>query len=293
MNRRSFVKAAAATVGGLSLGLAGCTNQSEESGSKPETMTVDLREGRSIERVGLQLYTVRTLLADDFDGVLERIAAIGYRELEFAGYHDQPPEAVRATLDRLGLTAPSAHIPLARWRNEMDTVIAEAQTVGHRYLVLPWLAEQERQTLDQYREYVALSNEAGRRCTEAGIQFAYHNHEFEFVPIDGVVPYELLITETDPALVQLEMDVYWMTVAGQDPFAYFDRFPGRFPMCHVKDYGADGSIVPVGEGSIDFASIFARQEEAGLKHFFVEHDNPADPMASITTSFAALQQLRF
>ena len=138
-----------------------------------------------------------------------------------------------------------------------------------------------------------LFNKVGEKCQEAGLQFGYHNHDFEFDSLDGQIPYDLLLQGTDPKLVQMELDIYWIKKAGKDPLAYFERYRGRFALCHVKDMTEAEEMVDVGEGEIDFAEIFSKSEEAGLKHYFVEHDHPEDPLKSIKTSFKYLKQLEF
>ncbi len=250
-------------------------------------------EGRSLERVGIQLYTVRDRMAADVPGTLERIAGIGYDEVEFAGYFEHSPADIRAMLAANGLASPAAHVPLDGMRNEPESLIDAASEVGHDYLVLAWLGEDERRTLDQYRAHAELCNRFGERCRDAGIQFAWHNHEFEFEALDGVLPMDLLLAETDPDLMQIEIDLYWTRVADVDPIAYFDKHPGRFPLCHVKDMAADGAMADVGDGTMDFAGIFAASEQAGLKHYFVERDNPTDSLESAARSYAALSTLKF
>ncbi|WP_457651577.1 sugar phosphate isomerase/epimerase family protein [Rhodocaloribacter sp.] len=291
MNRRTFIQASAAALGGLTLGgpaLTGCARE------KADAVHETAPPGHRLERIGLQLYTVRSLLEQDFAGTLEKVAAVGYKEVEFAGYFGHGPEDVKALLGRLGLTAPSTHVLLdALAPDALDATVANAVAVGHRYLVMAWLPEDERASLDAYRRHAELFNRAGETCHEAGLRFAYHNHDFEFVDLDGVRPYDLLLSETDPELVKMELDLYWITKAGADPLAYFAQHPGRFPLCHVKDMAADGEMTEVGAGTIDFATLFAHATEAGLTHYFVEHDHPADPLASITASFAYLNTMTF
>ena len=248
--------------------------------------------GRTLERIGVQLYTVRSLMEQDVAGTLEQVAAVGYDEVEFAGYFDHSPAEIRSLLDQFGLAAPAVHVGIDRLRSELGAVLEEAQTIGHRYIVCPWLDEDER-SIDQYKEHAAFFNEVGAACKEAGIQFAYHNHDFEYEVIDGQVPYDVLLDETEADLVQMELDLYWINKAGHDPMAYFERDPGRYTLCHVKDMAAGETMVPVGQGAIDFGAIFAQSEQAGLAHYFVEHDHPDDPMASITTSYTHLKDLRF
>lgn len=246
------------------------------------------------ERLGVQLYTLRDRMAEDVDATLAAVAAVGYDEVEFAGYFGHAPAAVRALLDAHGLAAPAVHVPLATLRTDLDGALEAAETIGHQYLVCPWLAEEDRQTADQYRALADLLGEAGERCRAAGRQLAYHNHDFEFVPVDGVVPYDLLLERTDADLVQMELDLYWAAKAGVDPFAYFERWPGRFPLFHLKDMaaGSEGEIVPVGEGVVPFDRVFAEAGRTGQRHVFVEHDHPSDPLASIRASYRHLQAMR-
>lgn len=262
----------------------------EDMASTAETGSA--AEGRALARIGVQLYTVRSVLEDDFVGGVEQVAAIGYDEVEFAGYYDHSPADVKALLDRVGLTAPAVHVGIDILRDNLDATLEAAQVIGHQYIVCPWLAPNQR-ALDQYKEHAALFNTVGEACKAAGLQFAYHNHDFEFEETDGQRPYDLLLAETDAELVQMELDLFWITKAGHDPLAYFERQPGRFPLCHVKDMAADEMMVDVGKGTIDFGAIFAQSEQAGLAHYFVEHDNPDDPMQSLTNSYNHLKALRF
>jgi len=248
---------------------------------------------RKVDRVGLQLYTVRHQMEKDFEGTIARVAATGYQEVEFAGYFGRSPRDVRALLDHHGLAAPSSHVSLAPadWRAALDA----APVVGHRYLVIAWIPPEQRRTLDDYKRAAERLNHAATEAKAAGLQFAYHNHDFEFQPLDGKLPYDVLLAETDPKLVQLEMDLYWITKGGQDPLAYFERWPGRFPMVHVKDSAGppDNRMVEVGAGKIDFKKIFAHSDQAGIRHYFVEHDDAADPFASIRASCEYLKRLEF
>jgi sugar phosphate isomerase/epimerase len=247
-----------------------------------------------ISKIGLQLYTVRDLMKKDVEGTLAAVAGAGYTEVEFAGYFDKTPADIRAMLDRHGLVAPSVHagsIAPDDWAKSLDA----AHVIGHKYIVMPWIPAERRKTLDDWKRVAADFNRVAATAQAAGLQFAYHNHDFEFPLVEGRVPYDLLLAETDPKLVQLEIDLYWITKGGQDPLAYFARWPGRVPLVHVKDSAGppDHKMVDVGSGTIDWKRIFARSEQAGIKHYFVEHDQPADPIASITASCAYLKRLEF
>lgn len=163
-----------------------------------------------LSSIGVQLYTVRAEMAKDFEGSLEKIAAIGYKEVEFAGYYDKSPKDILAVLDRYGLAAPAAHASLADIQTKLDQTIDTAKAVGHRFLICPYLLDKERGTLDDYKRHAETFNRAGEACRKAGIQFGYHNHDFEFEAKDGKLPYDLLLEETDKDLVKMELDLYWI-----------------------------------------------------------------------------------
>jgi sugar phosphate isomerase/epimerase len=217
------------------------------------------------------------------------VAKIGYREVEFAGYFGARPAQLRRWLDDLGLTAPAAHVPLLD--GNRDQLFDAATEVGHRYLVQASLPLQKRLSADAFRRVAAELNRAGEQARPRGLRVAYHNHDFEFSRRDDAVPYDLLLQETDPGLVTMELDLYWMTKARRDPLAYFHHHPKRFQLCHLKDMDERGRMTEVGRGRIDFPAILRQREKAGLQHFFVEHDHPPDPIASVRASYAHLQKL--
>jgi sugar phosphate isomerase/epimerase len=175
------------------------------------------RPGEPLKRIGLQLYTVRDLMRTDVARTLEQVAAAGYREVEFAGYFDEPPTRIRELLDSLGLASPSTHLPLAELRQHLDRTLDLAETIGHEYLVVPSLDEKDRRSLDDYRRVAAALSRAGEAARKRGLRVAYHNHDFEFARMGGVLPYDVLLEHTDPALVWLEMDFYWITRGRADP----------------------------------------------------------------------------
>ena len=278
IERREFVKTLAAA--GVAIACPGAVRTAHPA--------------RRLDKVGLQLYTVRDKMKDDFEGTLARVAEIGYKEVEFAGYFDHTPTDVKAILDRHGLSAPSTHIALAgedAWQTSLET----AKAIGHEYIVVPWIPEERRKTLDDWKSVAGVFNRAAKMAHDAGLQFAYHNHDFEFPKVDGQVPYDVLLQNTDPKLVQLEIDLYWMTKGGQDPLAYFARWPGRIPLVHVKDSAGapEHKMVDVGQGKIDWKRIFAKSDQAGIKHYFVEHDQPPQPFDDIAASYRYLKQLEF
>ena len=279
MNRRTFLQRTAAGLTALGL---------------PHPLAPGHRLTR-LDRIGVQLYTVRDAVQRDLEGTLARVAVIGYQEVEFAGYAGRTAAQVRDAVRRAGLSAPSAHVPLAALGQGWNRVLDDAQTVGHRYLVMPWLDEKDRPNLDAYRRIADRLNRAGEAASRAGLRFAYHNHAFEFIEMENRLPYDVLIEATDPAHVVLELDLYWITKGGQDPLAYFARWPGRFPLVHVKDSAGppEHRMADVGSGTIEWARIFTHRKQAGTEHFFVERDDPPDPFASIAASHAYLSDLQF
>jgi len=249
--------------------------------------------------IGLQLYTVRDLLAKDFDGTLAKVAQIGYTNMEFAGYYERTPEQVRATLDRLGMVSRSSHIGANLMRQDAALQIRTAKIIGQEYITLPSYPFARDGGIDAWKKGAAEFNQWGAMCRDAGIRLAYHNHAPEFAKVEGgPTGYDVLVRETDPALVDFEMDLYWTAFADQDPLALFAKYPGRFALWHVKDLQVTGGtkgMTPVGLGTLNFKSYFAHAKEAGLKHFFVEHDSAANyaggSLASIQASYTNLHTL--
>lgn len=267
-----------AFLGGTSAALLGC-GRGSEAGRPP------------FGPLAVQLYTVRSLLEEDFEGTIEQIAELGYSHLEFAGYYDRPAGEVAALMERLNLNSPAAHVSLESLRNRLGFEIERARTLDQEFLVCPYLPDSERGGPDRYRALAGEFNRIGERCRESGIEFAYHNHAFEFESADGRVPYDILLERTDPDVVGMELDVYWMVHAGHDPIAYFERYPGRFPLLHVKDRTDGGRMASVGRGAIDWPSIFSYADQAGTRFFIVEHDDPEDPLESLRRSSAYLTGL--
>jgi sugar phosphate isomerase/epimerase len=253
------------------------------------------RAARPIATLGIQLYTVRDAMAADFEGTLERLAGMGYDEVEFAGYFGRSPAHVRAILDGLGLDAPAAHVPLEALRDELEATLDMAAAAGHSWVVCPWIAPAERSS-DGYLQLADLLNRAGEAGRKLGLRVAYHNHEFEFEPLGSAdtLPLELLLRRTDPTFVDFELDLFWVAQAGHESLDWFARHPGRFPLVHVKDM--DGSterrMVDPGRGVIDFPAIVDRREQAGIRHWFVEHDQPENPFGTARVGIDYLRGLR-
>ena len=258
--------------------------------------------GDSKKVIGLQLYTVRDKLNVDKEGTLQKLSEIGYNSLEAAGYnmdertfYDMEPKAFANHLKSLGMTLNSSHTAFELDRAEM--VCEDAAKADLKYIIYPYLADNFRTNLDDYKATAEKFNKIGEIAQKHGLQFGYHNHAFEFEKMDGQIPYDVLLTETDADLVTFEMDLYWVTRGGYDPVEYFKKYPGRFQLWHVKDMvtSDDQFFAPVGQGRIDFERIFAEKNTAGMKYFFVEQDGfrELDPFESIEISYKYLNEAKF
>ncbi|WP_414828817.1 sugar phosphate isomerase/epimerase family protein [Alteromonas sp. H39] len=243
--------------------------------------------------IGLQLYTLRDMMAISVPATLELVSAVGYTDMEFAGYFSYSAKQIKQLLNETGLKAPSAHIPLTEFEKGLDSIIEDAKIVGHKYVVLPYLTEAQRGTkIDTYYQLAEKLNRWGEALKKEGIQLAYHNHDFEFETRDGEVPYDVLLNETDADNVKMELDLYWTVKANQDPLALFNAHPGRFPLWHVKDMDTQGEFADVGTGTIDFKPIFAHASKAGLVFPFVERDQTDDRLRTIRQGFDGLKALQ-
>jgi sugar phosphate isomerase/epimerase len=264
-----------------------------------QTRLGNVLEGKNgLQKIGLQLYTVRKEMEKDVEGTLAKVAGIGYKEVEFAGYFNRTPEQIKTILKNNGLSAPSAHTSLAvmkdkaNWQKTLDV----SKAIGHKYLILAYLMPNERTSLDDYKKLTELLNQAGADCKKAGIQFGYHNHDFEFQAMGGELPFDHMLKHTDAKLVKIELDLYWIEKAKQSWAKYFDMYPGRFELVHVKDMDTTPKefFTEVGRGKIDFKAIFAQSKKAGVKHYFVEQDQtPASAFDSIQVSYDYLSKLKF
>lgn len=246
---------------------------------------------------GIQLYSVRSLLEKDFEGTLAALAGIGYREVEFDALFHHAPAVVRAMLDSNGLRAVGGHVDIPAITTTLDQTIADAKTLGEQYVVVPWIDEDER-TRTGYQRIAETFNRAGEKLRESGLTLGYHNHWFEFAPLSGGAPgsprcgYDILLAATDPALVVMELDLYWIRKGGQDPLRYFREYKDRFRLVHVKDMGTDGGMVDLGTGVIDWPVLLRAASEAGVRHFIAEHDTPRNPLAFARMAFNYLRSLQ-
>jgi sugar phosphate isomerase/epimerase len=245
------------------------------------------------DRIALQLYTVREHTSRDMLGTLARIADQGYRAVEFAGFGGVPVPDLRAALDDLNIRAVAAHIGVDDLQAQVGRVVGDLQALGCDYAVVPWLAEERRQNAGQIHELAAVLNRTGKLCREAGLGLAYHNHAFEFAPLDGTTIFDILLEETDPEFVAFELDVYWVRYAGVDPIAMLRRLSGRAPLVHIKDMAAGErrEPAPVGEGIFEWREVLEACRAAGAEWYIVEQDNPIDPLAEVERSLHNLDKL--
>jgi sugar phosphate isomerase/epimerase len=228
--------------------------------------------------VGLQLYTVGAELGRDFEGTLRAIAALGYRDVEFAGFYDRAPGALRKALADAGLRSRSAHFGIDQLEKSLDREIAFAGELGLFDMIVAMPRVTDPITLDTWKWHADFFNKAGERTRKAGLQFGFHNHNLEFRSYAGVTALDEMIRLTDPTLVKFQLDCGWAASAGASPVRYLETYPGRFTSLHVKDIPK--SLVPntdmriettaVGEGSIDWAPIFRAAGKAGITGYYVE-----------------------
>lgn len=238
-------------------------------------------------KFGLQLYTLRRAFRDDPVATLERVAELGYDEVEFAAPLDMDFAALRRRMDAAGLSAPSAHVGLDDLRQRPAEVLAMGEALGCRYLVLPYLTPEQR----RWDEVIASLDGLADMVAEKGFGFAYHNHDFEFEGPAGARPYDRLLAGTDPDRVGLELDLYWTRKAGEDPEEMLGRLRGRVKLVHLKDMAEDGDMADVGAGVMDYGRLLEAARAAGAEHFIVEHDRPVDPWASAAASLAHLRAI--
>lgn len=292
MNRRDFLyKSGVAVASSFFIPslLHGCTSQT--------SVTKD---------VGLQLYTIREALSEDFAGSLKKVAALGYKNLELFNYNDgkyfgNSIKEVKNMVSDLGMKIRSSHVGTGQHNpdyvgtptNGWEKAVEDAAMLEQEYIVVAYLQKSERTSIDDYKKVVDLLNKAGETAKKAGIKLAYHNHDFEFEPFDGEMPYDMMLAQCDKNLVQFEMDLYWMKYANQDPLTYFEQHSGRFPLWHVKDMSADEDkfFSSVGDGIINWQRLFEKAEASGLKYYFVEQDRTRNnkPFEEIEQSIAYIK----
>jgi sugar phosphate isomerase/epimerase len=269
-------------------------------------VTGGFASAKQLTAVGVQLYTVRSVLPEKPAETLKAIEAIGYKEIEAtqAGVAGMWPALQATKLKPVSVHFDSTVVTKGS-DDELSRVVDELKKRGFEYGVMPYLPPAERGGLDVIKKLADKLNRAGEKCRAAGMKFAYHNHAFEFERIGGGMPMHTLLTETDPKLVGLEMDVFWVSVAGQDPVEMLGHLKGRVPLMHLKDKAADtekrfNEGVPrtafkeVGNGTIDWAKVLKAADEAGVQHYFVEQDQtPGDPVESLRQSFKFIANVKY
>ncbi len=266
VNRRKFLKTSGLLASGMVL-----------SSKAIQALSGDI----ITKNFGLQLYTLRADLPKDPKGIIKQIAGFGYNQIE--GYEGaqgifwgMKNTDFKQYVEDLGMTFVSSHCDI---NNNFEQKAAEAGAIGMKYLICPYLGEQK--TVDEYKQAADKFNRCGDICKKNGLKFAYHNHGYTFKPLDGVMPQDILMENTDPELVQYEMDMYWVVTAGQDPLAWLEKYPNRFTLCHVKDReknapaGEANASCDLGKGSIDYAKILPIAKKKGTYYMIVEQEKYA------------------
>jgi sugar phosphate isomerase/epimerase len=285
--RRSFLSSALLLGGYTALG--GCTREPIRSASSAAG-------GRALDTIGIQLYTVRDMMKVDYISTIKMLAKIGFNQLEYAELPDMPFTAkdVRRVAEGEGLTIPICGFQPEHFFNEFQKVIDITGDLGAKIAFNGWIHPPDR-TIAGLMKQAEAFNGFGERLKKVGMQYMYHNHDFEFTKIDGNKSMQdILMQNTDPKLVVFEMDMYWVTHGGGDIIDYLTRYPGRFIACHIKDRTADGKMVNVGEGVIDWKRAIAKAKEVGIRYYFVEHDEPSVPVEDgVRISYNYVRNLRF
>lgn len=314
-NRRNFIKTAA-TLSAAAL-----------------TPAWVFEEAGKISKIGIQLFSLPKLLEKDFAGAVKMLAGMGYKELELfgpytfsapaaqaswkavtpmlgfsgSGYFGKTIQEVKSILKDNGLTTPSAHTDLETLLHHMDKLGEAANVLGHKYVVLPAIPEDRRKTMDDYKRIADDFNTIGENARKVGLKFAYHNHGYGLQPVNGQIPFEYLVEQTDPKLVFLEMDIFWTAAGGADPIAYLKKYPNRYRLMHLKDmrekkrFSGDGSnaaqwvelfplMTTAGDGVLDLKNILTTAKSVGVKHFLVEQDMVANPETALKRSIDFLKK---
>ncbi len=322
MKRRQILSALPLSAFPLLHGCGGDTPEVTSPPQMPEQKTEEVtgeQPGRQLSEFGLQLSTITPLLMADFEGTLAKVAAIGYKQVEFSalGFLGRPVEKVVELLGKHGLSAPVGRISpklpedfggLSRLEqmnafrvyagpehllNNVRYGLEGAAALGQKDLILPALMPDNFATLDSVKASMELLQQAAELCAREGVRFGYHNHDWEFKPVEGVVPFDLMLESFSPDLMSMQVDVYWVTKAGRDPLEYLAAHPGRFPSCHLKDIDGTGDFADVGYGEINFPEFVAAAMAAGTQYYFVERDNPPEPLQTAERAYAYLEKMTY
>jgi sugar phosphate isomerase/epimerase len=244
------------------------------------------------DQIALQLYTVRELASNDLPGTLRAVAATGYESVEIAALDDTPASELGRLLDETGLRPIAEHVGIEQLRSDPVRVGDRMEVLHCPRVIVPWLPEDNRRTPDDVRGFASELNGIGRQLAERGIRLGYHNHAFEFEPLDGTTVWDVLLAEVSPE-IELELDVFWASVGGRDPVETIRSAGTRLRLLHMKDRGAGAEPrdVPVGEGTLDIPGIVRAGREAGVEWYVAEQDEPRDPLANVATSYRYLASL--
>lgn len=231
----------------------------------------------SMPKIALQLYTIRDVTSQDFAGALQQVAAFGYHGVEFAGYGGMNAIELKQLLDQLGLQAAGSHVSYERILEALDEEIAFNQTIGNRYIVVPYLTEEYRQNAQTWRQVFDNLHQAGLKCAEHGLILCYHNHEFELqIELDGTRVFDAMYQHVPATALQVEMDTCWVHAAGCDPIAYIEQYAGRLPLIHLKDmqWLEDGKplTVELGQGEVPLTAIAEAASKANVEWIILEQD---------------------
>ena len=248
----------------------------------------------SDQKFGVQLYSFREAMAEDALGTLKKIAELGFKEIESARsdkglYYGLAPEDMKMACADLGMQLTSGHVALD---DDFHHTMEQAVASGQEYVICSSLPS-KGQTTDNYKTVAEKFNTAGEACRKLGLKFGYHNHEYEFESDNGTVLYDVLMDNTDKNLVYMELDLGWVIVAGKDPLDYFAKYPGRFPLWHMKDMNMDKKeSTEFGKGGLDIATMMAHQKESGVQHIYIEQEEYAStPFESMEDNMAFLQKI--
>lgn len=295
MRRRQFIQTTA--MASAATWIYACTGK---------TPTGEVQNSAAAKTIGIQLYTLRGIINNDVKGTLQTVADTGFKELECYSYGDgqifgMPYSDFNKMIQDMGMRITSGHYSLGVSKpeaigtvaNGWEKAVEDAANIGQEYMVVAYLDQKERESMDQYKQVCEMFNKANETCKQAGIKFGYHNHEFEFESMDGQMPYDVMLQELDPS-VSMELDLYWINFANQNPIDYFTKYPGRFHQWHVKDMNKTDRTkqADVGTGSIDFKALFAQAEQSGLKHFYLEQENyDSSEVESIRNGYSYIQSI--
>ena len=244
------------------------------------------------DQISLQLYTVREHTERDMPDTLRRVAGIGYPAVELAGFGGLHATDLRAVLDESGLRASGAHVPLEDWNRDPGAVIADMHAMGSSHAIIPFVAPEDRNEAFT-RRLAEDCNRWGELCRSEGITLSYHNHDFEFARMGETTMWEVLVAETDPALVHFELDLYWIKYGGADPETVLRDVGDRVSLVHLKDMAPDDtrSDLPVGEGTMPWPGLLETADEIGVEWYVAEQDNPRDAMEDVATSLRTMRNL--